>query len=274
MATIVVLEHELQQHVDLPYMVRRFAEVWRESGHRVLLHRGLDSPPPADVAILHVDLTVVPEAYRELVARYERVVNGAVFDVSKSRFSQDLVYPDSDWAGPVIVKTEANYGGKPEQLWRSIAAQLGRTTDIAPGPLAEAYPVYDSMRQVPQIVWRTPGLIVERFLPERDERGYYVRIWSFFGDRELSTRWLAPDRIVKSANRIGRDSVDVPDEIRAWRQRLGFDFGKFDYVRHGDRWVLLDVNRTPSAPSLARGSARMATLAAGLGCFLREPSRL
>ena len=37
----------------------------------------------------------------------------------------------------------------------------------------------------------------------------------------------------------------ITDELRAWRERLRFDFGKFDYVYHGERFVLLDVNRTP-----------------------------
>jgi len=267
-ATIVVLEHELQRHAQLPYMMRLFAAHWQVSGHRVLVHHGVEHPPAGDVAVLHVDLTVVPEAYRALLERYERVVNRRVLDVSKSRFSQDLVRPESDWGGPVIVKTEANYGGKPEHLWRSIAAQQGRSSDVPEGPLAEAYPVYASKREVPEVVWRAPGLIVEKFLPEQDERGYCVRVWTFFGDREVSSRWLSREPIVKSANRIGRDLVAVPDEMRAWRDKLGFDFGKFDYVRHGDRWVLLDVNRTPSAPSQVKGSTPLDALAAGLGSFL------
>ncbi len=89
-----------------------------------------------------------------------------------------------------------------------------------------------------------PGLILLSF-----ERGYYVRVWTFFGDRERSTRWLAREPIVKASNMIARDEVPVPGEMRAWREKFGFDFGKFDYVRHENRWVLLDANRTPSAPT-------------------------
>lgn len=272
MATIVILEHALQRHVDLPYMVKLFAERWRARGHTVVVHHGAENPPPGDLAILHVDLTVVPKEYCALVARYPRAINGNVFDVSKSRISRDLVRPHTIWRGPVIVKTEANFGGKPEQLFRSVAAEQGARSDIPAGPVAEGYPIYDSMSAVPDMVWRTPGLVVEKFLPERDERGdYYVRVWTFFGDRERSMRWRAAEPIVKAGNMLGRDSVDVPEEIRARRAELGFDFGKFDYVRHGERWVLLDANRTPSAPAQRGGpiAAAIAELGDGIESYLR-----
>jgi hypothetical protein len=272
MATIVVLGHELQRHVDLPYMVKLFAERWRARGHTVVAHNAAKNPPAGDLAILHVDLTVVPDEYRVLAAHYPRVINGNVLDVSKSRISRDLVRPHTLWRGQVIVKTEANFGGKPEQLLRSVAAEHGAQSDIPAGPVAENYPIYDSIGAVPEIAWRTRGLIVEKFLPERDEHGdYCVRVWTFFGDRERSVRWRAAEPIVKAGNLLGRDPVDVPEEIRARRAELGFDFGKFDYVRHGGRWVLLDVNRTPSFPSDRPGPAMEAirALGDGIDAFLR-----
>ena len=176
MATIVILEHELQRFADLPYMVRLFAETWSARGHRVCVHHGTGKPPTGDVAVLHVDLTVIPDVYRALSAGYPRTLNASVLDVSKSRISRDLVRPYTLWGGPVIVKTEANFGGKPEQLWRSIAAERGMQSEVPTGPLAETYPIYPAINAVPEVVWRTPGLIVEKFLPEQDERGYYVRV--------------------------------------------------------------------------------------------------
>ena len=85
MATIVILEHELQGHVRLPYMVYSLAERWKGAGHQVLVHRGPGAPPAGDLAIVNIDLTVIPAAYRGLYARYRRVVNGRVPDVSKAR---------------------------------------------------------------------------------------------------------------------------------------------------------------------------------------------
>lgn len=270
MATIVILEHELQQGAGIPYMLHQLVARWSAWGHRVLFHHGAAEPPPGDLAILHVDLTVTPAAYRASLTRYPRVLNAAVLDVSKSRFSKDLLDRYSDWIGPVIVKTEANYGGKPEQLFRAIAQARGSASDVPAGPVAHGYPVFAALREVPQEVWSTPGLVVERFLPERDERGYCVRVWSFLGDREISNRWYAREPIVKAENLVERIPVEVPEAMRARRAELGFDFGKFDYVRHGERWVLLDANRTPSYPRTpsAAGAAQLDGLARGIDAFL------
>lgn len=271
MATIVILEHELQRGVRLPYMIYGVAERWRAAGHRVLVHHGTQDPPEGDLAIVHIDLTVIPEPYRALAARYPRVINGSVLDVSKRSFSRILLERESDWSGPVIVKTDANFGGRPEALLRAVAARSGAGSDIPGGPVMDNYPIFDSLAAVPEAVWQSPGLVVERFVPERDARGhFFVRVWSFLGDRELSSRWRAAEPLVKAYNMLEREPVAVPDELRAWRERLRFDFGKFDYVRHGERFVLLDVNRTPAFPIQpdAPGAAMLAHLSEGLRFYL------
>ena len=55
--------------------------------------------------------------------------------------------------------------------------------------------------------------------------------------------------MIKLKKVLGHEPVEVPEEIRAQRRRLGFDFGKFDYVKSGGRFVLLDANRTPGMPA-------------------------
>jgi hypothetical protein len=272
MATIVILEHALQGGVRLPYMVYEFAKRWQASGHRVIVHRGTEGAPEADLAILNVDLTVVPEAYRTLAARYPRVVNGRVFDISKRSYSESLVDRSSDWPGAVIVKTDANFGGRPEQLLRSVATLANASSDIVGGPVVEEYPIYASLHEVPDFVWATAGLIVEKFLPEHDARGYYLRVWTFFGDREGSSRYRANVPVIKAQDILDREAAEVPAEIRAWRARLGFDFGKFDYVQNAGRFVLLDANRTPAFPPTLLANPRAATLldtlAGGLDAIL------
>jgi hypothetical protein len=278
MATIVILEHLVQQGLEVPYMVYPLARRWRAAGHRVLVHYGAKNPPPGDIAVLNLDLTAIPAEYAGMLSCYPHVINGAVLDISKHTFSQDLVGQDSDWGGPVVVKTDANYGGRVDQLLRSRVCEVGAQCDIPTGPVLDTYPIFGSIREMPQKVWSTPGLVVEKFLPERDETGYYLRIWTFFGDRERSSRYRAAVPIIKSGNVLGRESVPVPEEIRAWRDTLRFDFGKFDYVRCDGRYVLLDVNRTPSAPSgLIRKWQMRASfdlLAEGLEGFVRSPVRL
>jgi hypothetical protein len=278
MATIVILEHLMQRGLKLPYMVYPLARRWRAAGHRVLVHYGAQNPPPGDIAILNLDLTAIPAEYVRMLSRYPQVINGTVLDISKRTFSQDLVGRDSAWRGPVIVKTDANYGGRVDQLLRSRARKVGALSDIPSGPVLETYPIFGSIPQVPDQVWTTPGLVVEKFLPERDEAGYYLRIWTFFGDRERSSRYRAAVPVIKSGNVIGRESAPVPEEIRAWRDTLRFDFGKFDYVRCDGRYVLLDANRTPTAPSGLIRKWRMRAsfdlLAEGLEGVARSPVRL
>ena len=55
----------------------------------------------------------------------------------------------------------------------------------------------------------------------------------------------------------------MPDELRALRRQLGFDYGKFDFVMHEGRAVLLDANKTPGrarnlSAFLAAGNANLA----------------
>jgi hypothetical protein len=61
--------------------------------------------------------------------------------------------------------------------------------------------------------------------------------------------------------------------LREQRRRLGFDFGKFDFVMHQGRAVLVDANRTPGSirgmsPELAKGTLN---LVEGLEAFIANP---
>jgi hypothetical protein len=57
-----------------------------------------------------------------------------------------------------------------------------------------------------------------------------------------------------------------PISRRNERARLGFDFGKFDFVVHEGQSVLLDTNRTPSSSPALREflQAGMLNLAQGM----------
>jgi hypothetical protein len=249
MATIVLLEHRMQGQLALPYMAHEFARRWQERGHRVHFHRGVSAPPPGDVALVHLDVTVVPDSYRELERHYPRVINSRTWDIRKSRYSTVRVLRDDPWPGKVIIKSEANHGGHVDDTLRRMAIQEGLATDIPEQPLLDSYYLCESMRNVPAKIWDTPGVIVEKFVPESDGRGNYVRIWTFLGSKERNMRYCSTDLLIRVGNFISREAVEVPDEMRAWREKLGFEFGKFDYVLHEGRYILLDANRTPGAPS-------------------------
>jgi hypothetical protein len=271
-ATIVLLEHQMQDRLGIHYMAYLFARRWERDGHRVLYHRGVSEPPPGDVAILHVDLTVVPESYLEVARRYPRVVNLRTADIRKSRYSSAKLARNDAWPGKVLIKTEANHGGHVDDALRRAAIAAGLANDVAEQTLMDHYYLCDSMARVPAAIWDTPGVLVERFVPERDERGYYIRIWTFFGNEERSTRYRSQEVLVRAGGFEARDKVEVPDSIRAWRERLGFDFGKLDYVLHEGEYILLDANRTPGAPDVVTGDAEITAsleqVATGIRAFL------
>lgn len=272
MAVIVILEHLMQKDFGQPYLVYALAESWRDAGHTVLVHHGTDPPPPGDVAFLNVDLTVVPPAYAALLEHYPKVINGLTLDISKRGYSTQILAPDSDWDGPVIVKTDRNFGGRIDARLRRRMLAAGLTPDIPAGPTMKSYAVLESITKVPANVWRTDGVIVEKFLPEQDRDGYYMRVWVFLGAVDRSFRMRANVPIIKSHHILERETVAVPGEIRRWRERLGFDYGKFDYVVRDGRAILIDANRTPGAPAdyatNPEVAAGLALLARGIEDFL------
>jgi hypothetical protein len=254
----------------------------RERGHSVEVLHGVGEHPPLDVLIPHVDLTFRPPEYERFLARYDRVLNLGVRDISKRALGGRVLRPGDDFDGPVILKTDLNSGGAPE-LWivpgqrlrsnflrslrrlpfarRWIEAAFWRWT---PYVSSRTYRVYASLREVPPQVFRNPHLVVQPFEPEEQDGLYALRKWTFLGDAETCTRSLSRDPVIKASNRLpGRgETVPVPDEVRDFRRRLCMDFGKIDFVVREGRPVVLDVNPTPAISTEAgtRGAKRRAPL--------------
>lgn len=239
------------------YVLSLVCHAWRERGGEVVV---LDDPThglDADLAILHVDLTRRPDCFEPVASRYPRVLNARVRDISKRSVSRELLTPDAAWSGPVIVKTDANFLGRPEDRLarrsgnplRRLGHRLARRLPTSGNRMRRSgrYLVLDGLSRVPADVWRDRSLVVERFLPERRGGSYVLRSWIFLGDRERVYLSCSREPVVKSHN-VDRYEVvqDVPPEIREARRRLGFDYGKFDFVLHAGRPVLLDVTPTPT----------------------------
>lgn len=284
MATIVAITDQLDQSRLPKYLLQRFIPLWEAAGHRVCFHHGWGKPPPGDLAILHVDWTRIPDCFSQGLEQYPRVINGRVRDISKRSFSAQQLLADDAYAGPVICKTDLNCGGAPERrkrieaLWqdRSLAGRLQlfrlRLARRLGWDQRRLYQLYPSLAAVPGRIWRDPARVVEKFLPEQDARGYYLRTWLFFGDRETCSRVRSAEAVIKGRGILERTPVAVPEALRAWRERLGFDYGKFDFVMREGEVVLYDVNPTPTVPEALRGPMQdnAAHLAGGLTCFL-EP---
>ncbi|HEY8266494.1 MAG TPA: hypothetical protein VIG03_07955 [Steroidobacteraceae bacterium] len=278
MLHVAILVHRHDAFRQIGYWLRALAEVWQENGVRVSVLHGPQARAEADIAILHVDLTVVPEEYLKFARQFPVVVNGGVPDISKRRVSQQLVRRANGYEGPVIVKSDRNFMGHPEAaLSRRDAA--GRWWKRPIKPVVDAYRIFNSAREVPGRVWKAPELVVEQFLPERWEGHYCVRTWLFFGDQERHTLFYATDPLVKSASIVGRKPLaEVPESIRQRRRDLKFDFGKFDYAVSDGRPVLFDANRTPTIGSFPREQylPLVRVLAKGINAFRHaaiEPGR-
>lgn len=287
MARILILYYEMDSSDSSNYLVRLLAPVWREMGHEVLVHRGLANLPDADLAVLHVNLTRTPQDYLDALKRYPRVINGAVTDISKRLFSNQLVAKNDGYHGSVILKTDQNCGAGPERrfgrsrhslvdrlkrAWSDLPRkyQYRRMNRLAGSRGRTGYWVVDHQDRLPGFVWRDPYWVVERFLPEQDEHGYYLRQWVFLGSQELGSRSLSAEPVVKSHNVVRREFVPVPEALREWRRKLGFDYGKFDYVVRDGEVILFDVNRTPTASNRASGELgpEIAQLARGIADFI------
>lgn len=269
---IVVLFHESAKRMELNYLVNRYAEVWREDGHTVTFLFGIEEFVPADLILVHVDLSVTPVDYIEFARRYPIALNADITDIRKSRYSQLLLQRGDRYDGKVIVKSDLNDAGIPERI-----AWATELDEFAPEPIFESsadYRVFNSLRDVPRSVFDNPDLVVEKFVPETEGDIFFVRSMVFLGDRFVCNRIASKHPVVKHATRIGIESVEPHPEMIALARAMKFDFGKFDYVIHNGRPVLLDANKTTGAANLPSTAAHLAQRryrAEGLYYFFRTP---
>ncbi|MEM8883811.1 MAG: hypothetical protein AAGD14_07080 [Planctomycetota bacterium] len=260
---IAVLLHENDEGRGHPaWTIHWLARAWEEKGHVVEWHKGPAQLASADLVVPHVDLTVLPERYVGALRAHPCVVNRNVVDISKSTFSDLGVRRGERVEGPVILKTELNCGGEPERrlegrplrehhLLRSFRFLAGRD-DPKSGfhpwrrLRSDHYPVFDSIDDVPASVWKYPDYRVERFMPERDGELFATRSYLFAGSEEYAVRNRSRRSVVKAAGIVDRTEIEPDPEVRARREKLGFDFGKFDYVMVDGSMHLFDLNRTPT----------------------------
>jgi hypothetical protein len=272
MADIVVLTHAHDAFLLRTYLLQSLFGYWHQAGHKISIVRGIEDIS-GDLAIQHVDCSVIPADYARLAARFARVINRMPQDIRKRAISRLLVRPGDGWDGPVIIKSDLNFSGVPEAVQNFVASQRQVAPPHRPPPAHENYPILPHVSAVPRAIWQDPDRVVERFVPEKDERGYWLWTWVFFGDQGRCNRHCSLSPIVKADNTIHREPATVPVEIVEERRRLGFDYGKFDFVVHRGRPILLDANRTPGGSTTlteeyARGAAE---LAKGIDAFLPPP---
>jgi len=279
---IAVITHEIDEFGP-GYMLHDLLEPWVSRGVKLEVVRGPDAElPDADLAISHIDMTKVGDEYARHFDHYPLVINSRIRDVSKTAFSDQILARGDAYQGPVIVKTDMNFGGMRELHERYLKGDPNAATDMQrPWRKVEflpAYPMFKSSADVPLGVWRNPNLVVEKFRPERNEDGEYaVRMWVFLGDRGIYHQSFSAEPVVKGKNtthRIVYDVADVPEVLRQKREQLGMDYGKFDFGLVGGEVVLFDVNRTPTLPprgtQASKVLAHLPNLSEGLDYFIQK----
>ena len=281
---IAILFHAKERGNPLSgFMVDHLADIWREDGYEVIYLFGVDEFVPADLLLVHVDLSVVPDEYLTFASRYPVSLNSKVGDIRKSKVSSNIIKRGDNYDGPVIVKSNLNFGGQPEerlsQNWlqrhdgflRRIGDAIQRFGKGTP-PIDLIYPVYDNLADVPEKYLDREDLIVERFLPERENGLFMMHICLVLGDRLICRRIGSPDPVFKASSSVCSEVVDVHPAVVSWRETYGLDYGKFDYLVHESGPVLIDINKTIGASRQVADSPQNVIrreLAQGLYSFLR-----
>lgn len=268
--TILILRH--RESKPMKYAVDHYALRWRDAGHRVIYHIGPDNMPEADVVILSIDLTIMPQEYIELIQKYPLVINGQILDISRRRFSELILSKGTDYSGPIIIKTDANYGGlaehesmnkvdssgylssilnsiiKRKRIGKAIkwvkSRNIFRKWDTVETLNPLEYPILEDISDVPDSVWENKNLVVERFIANSEDGLFYTNYCVFFGDKEIAGRLASTRPIVKFENAVSDEETPIPDEVRQWREELNIDYGRFDYVEADGKLYLIDVNKT------------------------------
>lgn len=257
---IAVLFHQRDKRADMSgYIVDHLAQFWREDGHDVRYLFGTAEHVDADLLFMHVNLSVVPDEFFAFAQCYPIVINGRLRDIRKSVISSNIVKPGTGATGPVVVKSDLNFGGAPERVmtsgWLERNSRAFRALTRAAARVAgrdrftdwTSYRVYDSIDDVPRALLGRKDLVVERFLPELEDGLYHLRVHQLLGDAWTCTRLASPSPLFKAGMSVSAEPVEPHPEVERWRRELHLDYGKLDYLVHDGVPVLIDVNKTTGA---------------------------
>lgn len=251
---IGILHHDRTRIVRRGYLIDLMADLWQERGAEVVDIIGTDTPVAVDLLLLHVDLSVVPEAYRRFAENHQCVINLSATDIRKRSYLDDLVGREDECSGPVIVKSNLNHGGLPERLLGSprsglgkLTAGIGRRLRRRLGLVDEIrsktdYEVFPDRGSVPARRFED-GSVVQPFRPERLDGDFVLREYYFLGEIEVLSIEIGSDPILTSGRQVEFRVASPPPEVRAVRDRLNLDYGKIDFSCPEGDVVVYDANK-------------------------------
>ncbi len=262
---VAVLHHETHYHRKTPYLIDFLIDIWRASGIEVIEVFGTSDFIPADVAILHIDVSVVPDMYIHFASQYPVVLNNLVKDICKATISLHLVSVDSPYQGPVIVKSNLNSAGYPERLIEHLESKpsptllqrLGRW--ITPRPTRppvfqsnQDYQIFDRLSDVPRSFFDNSDVVVEKFFPQMEDGLYCVQNYVVLGKNGYGT-FLAGEQPIVNVGTCKRFEINEPaSEIIQYCTHHQIEYGKIDYVMSDGKAIVLDVNKTVGAGNFSR----------------------
>ena len=69
-------------------------------------------------------------------------------------------------------------------------------------------------------------------------------MYLFLGDGERCSRLGSPESDLQGRRQPSAQPVEPHPAARAWREELGLDYGKIDYIVRDGEAILLDANKT------------------------------
>jgi hypothetical protein len=83
--SLLIVNHKNAGNSFAHYLLNLMRREWELSGWRVTSVNGTARTIPADVVLLHVDLSLVPEEYRKFAMNYPIALNANIMDNAKPR---------------------------------------------------------------------------------------------------------------------------------------------------------------------------------------------
>jgi hypothetical protein len=207
----------------------------------------------APAAFFHLDLSDLPTEFVHAAGYYDRTINGEAYSIRKSLYADGLLARDSNHAGPVIVKTDLNFRGIPEERykwqrsWKGVARHIVKKAvdrnyieKKCPG-----YVIYERIEDVPEAVWSNRKLIVEKFHPVSLTPPIVKHRYDFFQGGGILTRTTFSTVMCEAESVTDIQLEDKPPQkITDLIERLGLDYGAIDYFENEDGVHVIDANKT------------------------------
>ncbi len=173
-----------------------------------------------------------------------------------------------EYKGPVIVKTDLNSAGIPEEKiygwprpefpsfhnnWRVLIRRIRNlaiklnlmdvdSRRFVKTKYRESFRIYKNKNRVPADVWPNDDWVVEKYTPEIKDGVYVTRNAYFLGDKIICFENVSDDPIVK--DNANGEIINTPESIKRYREEIRLDYGKIDYVLKNGIPVILDVTKT------------------------------